>query len=185
MTQRFICSFEIAHDNQVRLKICHHFSFTSNKCIIQKTIFFPFSSTGSLVTQNLSLEQQMLWTWDQSWNILLPKLDNICKNQVSSIFQYLVVFKGLRKTLRIHENFQSLTDLSGGNIGFYSNSRDWLFWILMMSKINPLINESELFWQHLQRAFSILIKNTRNAIPKYEHIIAPHVSSISNFIRIV
>ena len=28
--------------------------------------------------------------------MLLPKLDNICKNKVSSIFQYLVVFKGLR-----------------------------------------------------------------------------------------
>ena len=133
----------------------------------------------------LSLEQQMLWTWDQSWNILLPKLDNICKNQVSSVFQYLVVFKWLRKTLRIHENFQSLTDLSGGNIGFYSNSRELLFWMLMMSKVNPLINKNELFWQHLQRAFSIFIKNIRNTILKYEHIIAPHVSSISTFTRSV
>ena len=96
MTQRLIFSFEIAHGNQVRLKICHHFSFTNNKSIIQKTILFPWSSTGSVVTQKLYLEWQMLWTWDEGWNILLPKLDNICKNQVSSIFQFLVVFKGLK-----------------------------------------------------------------------------------------
>ena len=95
MTQRFIFSFEIVHDNQIRLKICHHFSFTSNKSRIQKNVLFTLFSTGSLVTQKLSLERQMLWTWNQRWNILLPKLDNICKNQVSSIFQYLVVFKGL------------------------------------------------------------------------------------------
>ena len=52
----------------------------------------------------------------------------------------------------------------------------------MMSKVNPLMNKSKLFWQDVQTAFSILIKNSRNAIPKYEHIIAPHVSSISTFI---
>ena len=51
--------------------------------------------------------------------------------------------KDLRKTLRSHENIWSVTDLSGVNIGFYSNSRDWLFWMLMMSKINPLINEQK------------------------------------------
>ena len=52
----------------------------------------------------------------------------------------------------------------------------------MMSKMNPLMNKSVLFWQDVQTAFSIFIKNSRNAIPKYEHIIAPHVSSISTFI---
>ena len=52
----------------------------------------------------------------------------------------------------------------------------------MMSKINLLMNKSVLFWQDVQTAFSIFIKNSRNAIPKYEHIIAPHVSSISTFI---
>ena len=65
VTQIFIFSFQIAHDNQVRLKICHYFSFPNNRFIIQKTILFPLSSTGSLVTQKISLEQQMLWTWDQ------------------------------------------------------------------------------------------------------------------------
>ena len=44
------------------------------------------------------------------------------------------------------------------------------------------MNKSVLFWQDVQTAFSIFIKNSRNAIPKYEHIIAPHVSSISTFI---
>ena len=65
VTQIFIFSFQIAHDNQVRLKICHYFSLSNNRFIIQKTILFPLSSTGSLVTQKISLEQQMLWTWDQ------------------------------------------------------------------------------------------------------------------------
>ena len=69
VTQIFIFSFQIAHDNQVRLKIYHYFSFPNNRFIIQKNILFPLSSTGSLVTQKISLEQQMLWTWDQPWNI--------------------------------------------------------------------------------------------------------------------
>ena len=69
VTQIFIFSFQIAHDNQVRLKICHYFSFPNNRFIIQKNILFPLSSTGSLVTQKISLEQQMLWTWDQPRNI--------------------------------------------------------------------------------------------------------------------
>ena len=56
-------------------------------------------------------------------------------------------WNNLRKTLRSHENLWSLTDLSGANIGFHSNSRDWLFWVFMMSKINPLMNKSVLFWQ--------------------------------------
>ena len=48
--------------------------------------------------------------------------------------------KDLRKTLRSHENIWSVADLSGVNIGFYLNSRDWLF---IISKINPLINEQK------------------------------------------
>ena len=50
-------------------------------------------------------------------------------------------WKDLRKTLRSHENLQSLTDLSGANIGIHSNSRDWLFWMFMMSKIKPLMKK--------------------------------------------
>ena len=57
--------------------------------------------------------------------------------------------KDLRKTFRNHEIIRLVTDLSGINIGFYSKSRDWLFWMFMMSKINPLINISVLFWQDL------------------------------------
>ena len=48
--------------------------------------------------------------------------------------------KEFRKTLWSHENLQSVTDISGANIGCHSNSRDWLFWMFMMSKINPLMN---------------------------------------------
>ena len=55
-------------------------------------------------------------------------------------------WNNLRKTLRSHENLWSLTYLSGANIGFHSNSRDCLFWVLMMSKISPLMNKSVLFW---------------------------------------
>ena len=51
-------------------------------------------------------------------------------------------WKDLRKLLQSHENLKSLTDLSGANIGIHSNSGDRLFWIFMMSKINPLMNKS-------------------------------------------
>ena len=44
------------------------------------------------------------------------------------------------------------------------------------------MNKSLLFWQDVETAFSIFIKNGRTAIPKYEHFIAPHASSISTFI---
>ena len=52
-------------------------------------------------------------------------------------------WNNLRKILQSHENFWSLTDLILANIGFHSNSRDWLFWVFMMSKINSLINEQK------------------------------------------
>ena len=44
------------------------------------------------------------------------------------------------------------------------------------------MNKSVLFWEDVKTAFSIFIKNSRNAIPKHEHIIDPHVSNISTFI---
>ena len=44
------------------------------------------------------------------------------------------------------------------------------------------MNKSVLYCQDVKTAFSIFIKNSRNAIPKYEHIIAPYVLSISTFI---
>ena len=34
-------------------------------------------------------------------------------------------WNNLKKILQSHENLWSLTDLSGANIGFHSNSRDW------------------------------------------------------------
>ena len=58
-------------------------------------------------------------------------------------------WEDLRKTLRSHENLRSLTDLIGANIGIHSNSRNWLFWMFMMSNINPLMNISVLFWKDL------------------------------------
>ena len=56
-------------------------------------------------------------------------------------------WNNLRKTLRSHENLWSLTDLSGGNIGIHSNSRDWLFWMFMMSKIKERCVNS-IFYLH-------------------------------------
>ena len=54
------------------------------------------------------------------------------------------------------------------SIGFHSNSRDWLFWVFMMSKINPLLNKSVLFWQDVWTAFSIFMKNSRNQFQSME-----------------
>ena len=56
--------------------------------------------------------------------------------------------------------------------------------MFMMSKINALMNKSVLFWEDVKTVNSIFIKNSENTIPKYEHIIAPHVSSTSTFIKI-
>ena len=47
------------------------------------------------------------------------------------------------------------------------------------------MNKSVLFWEDVKTVNSIFIKNSENTIPKYEHIIAPHVSSTSTFTRIV
>ena len=44
----------------------------------------------------------------------------------------------------------------------------------MISKIDPLMNKCVLFWENVSTVFSIFIKNSRNAIPKYKHIIASH-----------
>ena len=98
------------------------------------------------------------------------------KNSLALLNRIQPILERLRKTLQSHENIWSLTDLSGANIGIHSNSRDWLFWMFIMPKINPLMNKSLLFWKDVKTVFSIFIKNSRNAIPKYGYIIAPHVS---------
>ena len=46
-------------------------------------------------------------------------------------------------SLRSHKNLRSLTLIISGLtllVGFHSNSRDWLFWVYTMSRINPLMN---------------------------------------------
>ena len=114
------------------------------------------------------------------WPASSVKLSLYCWTEFSQSW------KDLRKRLEGHENLESLTDLSGANFGIDSNSRDWLFWMFMMSKINPLMNKSVLFSKDVWTAFSIFIKNrNRNTIPKYEHITAPHVLGLSSFTRIV
>ena len=85
-------------------------------------------------------------------------------------------WKDLRKTLRSHENLRSLTDLSGANIGFHSNSRDWLFWVFMMSKINSVNEQKCAVLARCVNSIFCLYKSMN------ESIIAPHISSISTFI---
>ena len=113
------------------------------------------------------------------WPVLFVTFPWHCWTQLSQSW------KDLRKTLRSHEKLWSMTDLSGANIGIHSNSRDLLFWMLMISKINPLLNERVQFWKDMKTAFYIFIKNSRNAIPKYEHIIATHLLSTFTFTKIV
>ena len=87
----------------------------------------------------------------QSFICLPPHYMNIFRPACLSKFpwcfwtEFSQFWKNLMKTLRSHENLWSLTDLSGANIGFHSNSRDWLFRMFMMSKINPLMNKSILY----------------------------------------
>ena len=52
-------------------------------------------------------------------------------------------WNNLRKTLRSYGNLRSLADLSGTNIGFHSNSRNWLFWVFMIDVKNQSINEQK------------------------------------------
>ena len=52
-------------------------------------------------------------------------------------------WNNLRKTLRSYGNLRSLADLSGANIGFHSNSRNWLFWVFMIDVKNQPINEQK------------------------------------------
>ena len=67
----------------------------------------------------------------QSFICLLPHDMNIFWPAFLSKFpwrfwtEFTQSWNNLRKTLRSHENLWSLTDLSGTNIGFHSNSRDW------------------------------------------------------------
>ena len=77
-----------------------------------------------------------------------------------------------------------MTDLSRANTGINSNLRDWLFSMFYDVK-RQSINEQEC--AALERCVNSIFyfhKNSINAIPKYEHIIAPHVSSTSTFIKI-
>ena len=46
------------------------------------------------------------------------------------------------------------------------------------------MNKTVLSWQDLKTAFIIFIKNSRTAIQKKEHIIAPYVPNTSTFTRI-
>ena len=56
-------------------------------------------------------------------------------------------WKDLTKTLWSHGNLQSFTDLiNGANIGTHSNSRDWLYWMFMMWKMNPLTGFTAPDW---------------------------------------
>ena len=68
-----------------------------------------------------------------------------CKISLACWTEFSQSWKDLGTTLQSHENLRSLINLSGANIGFHSNSRDWL--VFMMSNINLLINKKVMFWK--------------------------------------
>ena len=121
-------------------------------------------SRGSL--QKRSASTYLIWCQRRDWVAsmieftLIFNLSYVCHTIwtfLASIFcnvslAFLNRIQPIRKVLRSHENIWSMADISGVNIGFYSNSRDWLFWIFkitslirmfMMSKINPLVNKQK------------------------------------------
>ena len=90
-----------------------------------------------------------------------------CKVFLALLSRIQPILEKLNEKIRKPWKNQSLTDLiNGANIGTHSNSRKWLFWMFMMSKMNSLMNKSMLF--------SKRVTSSRNTILKYEHI-APHV----------
>ena len=70
---------------------------------------------------------------------------------VKTLWHYWTGFNQSWKTLRSHGNLQSLLTglINVANIGTHSKSIDWLFWMFIVSKMNPLMNKSMLFWEHV------------------------------------
>ena len=113
-------------------------------------------SRGSL--QKFSISTYLTWYQRRNWVASVIELTLIfnptcvCHNMNNfwsasfvkfpwhSWTEFSQSWKEFRKILWSHENLRSVTDISGANTGFHSNSRDWLFWMFMMSKINPLMN---------------------------------------------
>ena len=94
---------------------------------------------ASMIGLTLIFNPSYVWhDMNNIWPASFVKLPWRCRTN------FIQSWKDLRKTLRSHENLQSLTDLSGANINIYSNSSDWLFWMSMMSKINLLMNKTVL-----------------------------------------
>ena len=102
-------------------------------------------SRGSL--QKRSVSTYLTWRQRRNWVASMIQLTLIFNPSYVCLLiwtfsgQYLSQSKDLRKTSQNHENIWSVADLSSVKIGFYSNSRDKLFWMFMMSKINPLIHD--------------------------------------------
>ena len=87
--------------------------------------------------------------------VCLPQYEHFlanifCKVSLTLLNRIQPILERLQENIK--KTWKSLiTDrsISGANIGIRSNSRDWLFWMFMMSKINPLMNKSVLFWKDL------------------------------------
>ena len=114
----------------------------------------------------------MFATMNVFWPRFFVKFPWLCWTEFSQSW------KDLRKTLRSHENLRSLAlIISGANIiGFHSNSRDWLFWVFMMSKINSVNEQKCAVLARCVNSIFCLYKSMN------ESITAPHISSISTFI---
>ena len=84
-------------------------------------------------------------------------------------------WKDLREILWRPENPQSLTDLSGASIAIHSNSRIGYLTILNVHDVkDQYINEQEraVLERCVFNSIFYLHKNSKNAIPKYKHIIS-------------
>ena len=121
----------------------YHFLFSKYLELAERhfssDILVPFPESGVLYSRGPSMVFH-----DIDMNIFSPA--SFVKFPWHYWTEFSQSWKDLTKTLRSHGNLQSLTDLiNGANIGTHSNSRDWLFWMFMMSKINPLMNKRMLF----------------------------------------
>ena len=94
----------------------------------------------------------------------------------------------MSKNQSINEQKHAVSAVSGGlyaNRTLLTELSTWAASLIIFEQAVNLICSFESFGKMCKTAFSIFIKNSRNVIPKYEHIIVRHASHISTFTRIV
>ena len=84
----------------------------------------------------------------------------------------------MSKNQSINEQKHAVAAASSGlyaNRTLHTEMSTWAASVTFIFELN-LICSFESFGKVCKTAFSIFIKNIRNVIPKYEHIIVPHAS---------